>query len=221
MLLSRKKKSPDIKNVSLEQILLLEQLSSRICHDLISPVGAVHNGLELLEEMGPDTMEDALGLMRHSIDQATCKLKAYRLAFGAGGRDPSIKPGDVYDIADKYFRLENKIVQNWSPVDIQFDETPAALCKIMMSGILVLSECLPKGGTIDVEQDGRTLEMSASGENAAFRETIEQTLAGNIDAHEIDPRLITAFIFGMTCRCFSVALTTESHNGKVSLTLTF
>ena len=56
-----------------KQVHLLELLSSRICHDLISPVGAIHNGLEFLEDMGPDALEDALELMKHSTKQATTK----------------------------------------------------------------------------------------------------------------------------------------------------
>ncbi len=73
---------------------MLEVLASRVCHDLISPVGAVHN-VEFLQETGIEGGADAIALIAHSAQQAAAKLQIFRLAYGAGGRDPNIKPEDV------------------------------------------------------------------------------------------------------------------------------
>src|SRR3954470_6811530 len=74
---------------------VLELLASRVCHDLISPVGAVHNGVEFLQETGVEAGAEAVALIAHSAQQASAKLQIFRLAYGAGGRDPNIKPEDV------------------------------------------------------------------------------------------------------------------------------
>ena len=76
---------------------VIELLASRICHDLVSPVGAINNGVEFMEETGDDAEQraEALNLIAHSASQASAKLMAFRIAYGSGGRDPNIKPEDV------------------------------------------------------------------------------------------------------------------------------
>ena len=66
---------------------VLELLASRICHDLVSPVGAVNNGIELMREMDADMADDALDLIESSIGQAAARLKLFRLAYGAAGSE--------------------------------------------------------------------------------------------------------------------------------------
>ena len=76
----------------MESSRLASYVASRICHDLISPVGAINNGVEFMEEMGedPEQRKDALGLISHSASQASAKLQAFRIAYGAGGRDNNV-----------------------------------------------------------------------------------------------------------------------------------
>ncbi|MBM3540521.1 MAG: hypothetical protein FJX51_00610 [Alphaproteobacteria bacterium] len=72
----------------------VELLCSRLCHDLVSPVGAISNGVELLTEMGPD--EEALALVGQSAQAAATRLKFYRVAYGAAGAD--LPPGELHDL---------------------------------------------------------------------------------------------------------------------------
>ena len=92
---------------------ILEILSSKICHDLISPIGAVNNGIEFLTEMGPDAGEEVTDLIAFSANQASAKLKAYRMAYGAGGADDSIKPEEVDQAIEDIISAEGKIKQDW------------------------------------------------------------------------------------------------------------
>jgi len=64
---------------------ILELMASKVCHDLISPIGAVNNGIEFLTEMGPDAGEEVTDLIAFSASQASAKLKAFRMAYGVGG----------------------------------------------------------------------------------------------------------------------------------------
>ena len=97
-------------------IEILEVLASKICHDLISPIGAVNNGVEILEEMGPDAGPDVTELIAYSAASASAKLKAYRLAYAAGGADINLKPEDVHEAIEGIVAKDNKIQQNWDPI---------------------------------------------------------------------------------------------------------
>ncbi|HRQ61461.1 MAG TPA: hypothetical protein PLO23_08135, partial [Alphaproteobacteria bacterium] len=96
-------------------IHVLELLASKICHDLISPVGAVANGVEFLEDMEIEGADDILGLINFSAKQGSAKLQAYRMAYGAGGADSSIKPEDVHKIFGSFIALDEKVKQDWDP----------------------------------------------------------------------------------------------------------
>ena len=80
-----------------EFIIFLEALSSKICHDLISPIGAVNNGLEILEELGADAGEEVIELISFSAAQASAKLRAFRMVYGSGGSDNNLKASDAHE----------------------------------------------------------------------------------------------------------------------------
>jgi histidine phosphotransferase ChpT len=178
---------------------LLELLASKICHDLISPVGAMANGVEFLEDMGGEISDDILELIKFSAGQASGKLQAYRMAYGVGGGDPSIKPEDVYKVFDQLIRLDNKIKQDWDaraplgPMD-----RPAGFSKILMTTLILCVECLPKGGTIKVkgETENRII-VSAEGDDAALKPPMDKALDGTIRAESLEPRYIHAYISGL------------------------
>lgn len=106
---------------------VLELLASRICHDLVSPVGAINNGVRFMEEMGEDPAQraEALNLISHSATQASAKLMAFRIAYGAGGRDPNIKPEDVQKAFSQLISGDGKITQAWDPHGNLGPKTPA------------------------------------------------------------------------------------------------
>ncbi|MEM8824607.1 MAG: histidine phosphotransferase family protein [Pseudomonadota bacterium] len=81
---------------------LVALLGSRLCHDLVSPIGAIGNGLELLEMSGAGTEE--LALIRHSVDAAMARLRFFRLAFGAAKSDTPIPARELRDIVGAMYR---------------------------------------------------------------------------------------------------------------------
>lgn len=172
---------------------ILELLASRICHDLISPVGAVHNGVEFLEEMGVEGGNEAIGLIAHSAQMATARLQAFRLAYGAGGRDPNIKPEDVHTTFEDLIKGDGKITQEWDPHGpLGFgDDRPVGLCKMLMGVLMLAQECLPKGGNITVGPgDNNQAVITATGQDALVREQVDEALARTIEVDNLDPRLV-------------------------------
>ncbi len=201
---------------------VLELLASRICHDLISPVGAINNGIEFLEEAGAAGSQDAIGLIAHSARQASVKLQAFRLAYGAGGRDPNLKPEDVKKTFEALIEADGKIAQSWNPhANLGFSELPTGFCKILMGSMMLGAECLPKGGRISVSsaRAGETL-ITAEGTDAVVRAQVEEALARQLSPDDLDPRLVHPYAMGALSSHYGFTLRfAEKAPGKIVIAL--
>jgi histidine phosphotransferase ChpT len=178
-------------NLTLSGPDLAALLCSRVCHDVISPVGAINNGLELLDEGGTD--EDALDLIRTSALNASVRLKFARLAFGASGSvGASIDTGEAEKAAKDFAQAEKKVEVSWSG--------PRAIVaknrvKMLLNLFLVSYSSIPRGGSIDVTLEnpefdakftlvskGRMMRVPAK-----FAELLNGTLSEAVDAHAVQP----------------------------------
>jgi histidine phosphotransferase ChpT len=197
---------------------VLELLASRICHDIISPVGAINNGVELMQEMGADGFEDGVELIGYSAEQAAAKLAAFRMAYGAGGKDPNIKPEDVQKLFGNLIRAEGKISQAWDPFGkLGPDPLPPAYCKMLMCALMLAMEALPKGGYISVrpgmgDDEGNSL-IIAEGDGATIREGVEDALNQTLDPEDLDPRLVHPYAISVLANSYgyNVAVKIQSE----------
>lgn len=198
---------------------IIELLASRICHDLISPVGAVANGIEFLEEVGPDAGQDAINLISYSAAQASAKLQAFRLAYGAGGRDPNLKPEDVHKTFQALIVADGKITQTWDPhAPIGFDPLPQAYCKILMCALMLATESLPKGGEITLAPGSAPSQtiITAKGDGCFIRDRVNDALSRAIELDALDPRLVHPYAIGTLADYYGFAVTLEkSSDGSV------
>jgi histidine phosphotransferase ChpT len=137
-------------------------LCSRLCHDLLSPVGALNNGLELLaDETDPAMRERCMELLTESARTSANKLKFFRLAFGAGGGF-----GENIDVREAKTAIEglvsdNKRIElNWI---VEAEALPKAAVKAMLNIVLIASEALVRGGSLSVgaEENGGQVEIVA------------------------------------------------------------
>lgn len=201
----------------------LELLASKICHDLISPIGAVNNGLEIFEEMGPDAGEDVTDLISFSASQASAKLKAYRMAYGAGGADANIRVDDVYNAIQEIVGPENKVSQDWSASDKVAPELPPkALCKILICCLLLAKECLPKGGSLKVHgEEGKTI-VSAHGPDAKLKEGFAESLILQIAQADLKPGMTHPYITGLLAQHYGFeALADEPGTDEARFTIVY
>ena len=201
----------------------IELLSSRICHDIISPVGAVNNGVEFMQEMGPDAGPEALELISYSAMQAAGKLQAFRFAYGAGGADPNIKPEDILKAFSGLISGEGKIAQTWDPYGpLGPKPLPPGFCKMLMCAMMLGVECLPKGGSISVRpsEDKNTLVI-AEGPDANVRDKVEDALAGKVPPADLDPRLVHPYTIGVLAKKYGFEIAVFAREDeKVTLKLT-
>lgn len=193
---------------------ILELLASRICHDIISPVGAVHNGVEFLQEMGSDAGEEAIELLAHSASMASAKLLAFRMAYGAGGRDPNIKPEDVHKAFSDLITADGKITQDWDPhANLGFEERPDAFCKLLMGTLMLAQECLPKGGNVTVRAGGANeVQVVATATDTLVRPQVEDALALKLDPNDLDPRLVHPFAIGLLAKNYQYGLSISENS---------
>ena len=166
-------------------------LCSRVCHDLISPVGAIVNGLEVLEEdKDEETRVFALDLIKKSAQTASAKLQFCRLAFGAAGSaGAQIDLGDAEKVA-RGMLADDKTKITWN---LPRELMPKNRVKLLLNMLLIAVGAIPRGGTIAVDpvDEGKGFRISAAGMNARIAEATVELLAGSperqVDAHAIQP----------------------------------
>ncbi|EKF17457.1 histidine phosphotransferase ChpT [Nitratireductor pacificus] len=142
--------------LSLSATDLAALLCSRVCHDIISPVGAINNGLELLDEGGAD--EDAMRLIRTSATNASARLQFARIAFGAAGSaGMQIDTGDAQAVAIAFLANEKPDLE-WSGVRALL---PKNQVKLLLNLLLVANAAIPRGGRLRVS-------LEAEGSSPAF-----------------------------------------------------
>ena len=212
---------PDNNNNNNKKIAtVMELLASRICHDIISPVGAINNGIELMQEMGTEGLDDGLELIAYSAEQSAAKLSAFRLAYGAGGRDPHIKPEDVQKTFGALIKGEGKVSQTWDPYgnlgpNNDKNPLPEGYCKMLMCTMMLAQEALPKGGYISVRptigDDAGHSIIIAEGEGAVIRDQVEDALNQNIDIDELDPRLVHPYAISVLADSYGYNISIKSQ----------
>lgn len=204
---------------------VIEMLASRICHDIISPVGAINNGVELLQEMGAEAGEDAIDLISYSAKQASAKLNAFRMAYGAGGRDQNIKPEDVQKVFSGLISAEGKIMQTWDPfgklIGAHDGPVPRCYCKMLLCSLMLAMECLHKGGRISVLPGEKNESIIlAEGDDVCLREGVEDALHHRIEPEALDPRLVHPYAIRVMSEYYQYGIDIQEHDDKISILLT-
>jgi histidine phosphotransferase ChpT len=178
---------------AIEALDLAALLCSRVCHDLISPVGAIVNGLEVMEDSkDEETKKFAMDLIQKSVKTASARLQFCRLAFGAAGSaGAQVDLGDAENVS-RGFLEDDKTKLTWS--------LPRALVaknrvKLLLNMLVIAGQIIPRGGMLTVEAvgsgDKMGFKVTAAGTNAKIPEKIPPLLASpdpaGIDAHAIQP----------------------------------
>jgi histidine phosphotransferase ChpT len=193
-------------------------LVSRVCHDLVSPVGAVVNGLEVLEDERDATMRaDALKLVTSSAEQAAARLQFARIAFGAAG-----SAGTELDLNEvgrtvKGLSHGGKVQIDWQAAHINW---PKDWAKLLMNATLLASDSLPRGGNVVVqtsaESSAPSFTIRASGQGARMLEEVEKAMRGE-QTVALDGRSIQAYLTHKLARGLNAGLTLSAREGMVEL----
>jgi histidine phosphotransferase ChpT len=171
---------------------LASLLCSRLCHDLMSPVGALNNGIELLaDEQDPDMRERCLELLADSARVTANKLKFFRLAFGAGGGfGEAIDTGEARSALEGLLGSDGKIELGWMVGDQKLSK---GATKLLLNLSLIAVDALVRGGRLDVGAEGTEIAIRAEGPRIALDPAIRDTLERGSEA-DVQPRTAGAWL---------------------------
>ena len=194
--------------VSLEGLDLASLVCSRVCHDVISPVGAIVNGIEMYDS-GDDSMKEfALDLARKSARQASARLQFARIAFGAAGSATAmIDTGDAGSVAKSFF-ADEMTTMVW---DVPRALLPKNQVKLLLNLMTIAAQAIPRGGVVTVsggiEDERGTFKLVAKGTNARIPSHIEDLIAGLAPNGVVDAHAIQGFYTGQIARAAGMAVT--------------
>src|SRR5438477_2152877 len=201
--------------VTLEVIDLAALLCSRVCHDLISPVGAVVNGIEVMEDDADEqTKAFAIDLIKKSATTASARLQFCRIAFGAAGSaGASIDLGDAEGVARGMLEDE-KTKLTWSLPRVLL---PKNRVKLLLNLLLLATGTIPRGGSLTIEGigegDAMGFKITSSGMNARIAPAVPALVAGDNGGNPVDAHAIQPFYTGLLARTcgMTVALAPEGE----------
>ena len=194
---------------SIEALDLAALLCSRVCHDLISPVGAIVNGLEVLEEEKDEsTKEFALDLIKRSAATASAKLQFCRIAFGAAGSaGAQIDLGDAEKVA-RGFLEDDKTKIAWN---LPRALVAKNLVKLLLNMLIIAGQAIPRGGKITVDPvgsgDSIGFKVSAAGTNAKIPPAVPPLLTGELSGETVDAHRIQPFYAGLLAKACGLKAT--------------
>lgn len=184
--------------MTITSVELASLMCSRLCHDLLSPIGALSNGIELLvDEKDPEMRQRCFELLEQSAKASADKLKFFRLAFGAAGGF-----GDHVDAQEPHAVIAalagEKIRLNWHVAERGLPKTAV---KVLLNLSAIGIDALVRGGTLDVGAELRDgaceIAVRASGERIAFDPIIGRALDGSLADEDISSRTAPAFMLCM------------------------
>ncbi len=207
---------------------VMELLCSRLCHDLISPVMAINNGMELMAEDSGNMADDIRDLLTTSAGAAAAKLQFYRIAYGLGGQ--SAAPVGLAE-AGRLARgmvEDGKIAVDWpengeaSTVELTREAT-----KLLLNLVLLGIEALPRGGTVKVrvQSSGASgprpaIVVLASGENAGLKEESAAAMSADADAEALTARSVQGYFVNRLARQLGTATNVQEDGpGAVSISV--
>ena len=186
-------------------------LVSRVCHDLISPVAAISNGLEILaDEKDADMRAHAMRLIEHSVGQAKARLLFARLAFGAmGSAGAEIELREAGEVATEFFKT-GKAKLDWQMPSIPVDKE---IVRVLLNVAAMGADCIPRGGALTVKAEQAkgviSVSITAKGVKANLAPDIKEGLALKIPREDLTGRTIAPFV---------TALLAKKMGGEISYT---
>ena len=203
----------------LDALDLAALLCSRVCHDVINPVGAIVNGLEVLEDEDDASMKAfALDLIKKSSRTASARLQFARIAFGAAGSaGASIDLGDAENVA-RGFIQDDKVTLSWSAPRVFM---PKNKVKLLLNLLVIAGSTIPRGGSIDArvvgEAEKPTFEILTQGSHARVPAGLVALLAGAPENGPLDSHAIQPYYTGLISRAAGMSVRVQAVEGGVRI----
>lgn len=198
-------------------------LCAKICHDLISPVGALGNAVEILDdEDNQDMYEDAINLVRTSSRQASSKLKFLRIALGAAGSAPGVIPtSEVMKLTNDMF-VDSKPELVWK---INSDGIDKNRARIVMNLVMLGVQAAPRGGSVTITRQGNgdsaEFTIVSDGPNVRLDAAVAKAIAGKMPEDGIDGRSIQPLYANLLARDIGGSVRASDDETLITFTAKF
>ena len=208
-----------MSRITLDALDLGALLCSRVCHDVISPVGAIVNGLEVLADEKDEGMRDfAYDLIRKSAVTASARLQFARLAFGAAGSAGSaIDLGDAEQVARGIFN-DDKTRLDWQAPRLLL---PKNQVKLILNLLVIAQSTIPRGGVVSLalsgEGDGLQVQVGAHGPAARIPPALPLLLRGESESGSIDSHSIQPYYTGLVAQAAGLSVSASLSGDTVTL----
>ncbi len=191
---------------------VVELLFSRMCHDLVGPVGAAVNGVELLEEFGGEMADEAITLLGSSARVASRRLRVYRVAYGMAAGAAISSLGDLRSLIAEFLD-GGKITLDWPDNKMPSIHVGRNAIKCLLNMSICAAETLPRGGSLQtaIEQHGADLliTIQAKGQGARLAEGVADAMGSGVSAERLDPRTVHSYFTAHIARNFGQGLKFE------------
>jgi histidine phosphotransferase ChpT len=193
-------------------------LCSRVCHDLISPVGAIVNGLEVMEDNADEeTKTFALELIKKSTASASARLQFCRLAFGAAGSaGAQIDTGDAESVA-RGFLEDGKTKLDWSVPRVLLGKNRV---KLLLNLLIIAGQAIPRGGNLSVQPEGNGdmmgFRITANGPNSRVPGPAAAILDGTSE-HAVDAHAVQPYYTGLLAKSCGLGLSLAAEGENIVL----
>ncbi len=191
-------------------LCLAEVLTSRLCHDLIAPIGAINTGLELFSETPSGHLTESkeiLNLILHSSQTASARVSFFRAAFGKSG--DTLTLGDARDLLENYL-IRSKLTTHWQ-APFQSDLTLKGWGRLLLNATLWMSECAPRGGDLHISFSSENpflLSLLLKAEPILLHQGTLEILKGEASLQDLTPR---------TAPCYLLHLLAEEKKGRLTV----
>jgi Uncharacterized protein conserved in bacteria len=197
----------EAKNAT-DPIRISELLNSRICHDLVSPVGAINNGIDLINELGDQVRQEAMNLIGGSAMAASRRLAMYRLAYGRAAGKSRISVADARQAAINLFQ-ESRLELDWPRyLVVPFQREPDAVAKIMCLLLLTSEEAVQRGKVeLACQEERMRVTFRLMGRGAGLSDESRAALDGRAPVEDLTVRTVHSYITGAALREYGFFLT--------------
>ncbi len=202
---------------------VLELAASKICHDLISPIGAVNNGLELMEDEDDAALQaEALALAQRSGRRASILLQLYRSLFGSAGNQASFGPKEAAQLA--FESLQGGKVALDADLAGLTGEAPEGYGKLLLAAVLVTAETLPRGGTVlailQPGASGPELHLTGTGTQIACSDDLLKALGRQLSLEELSAQTVLPYFTGLLAQRLGLSCRgAATTGGQFTLTI--
>ena len=198
------------------QLRVAELMCSRLCHDLISPISAINNGIELMNENDEGIIDSSIELLGTSAKQALDRLSFYRVAFGLAGGGAIISWNEIRNILE-IFAAERKTTIVWTREPQPPDENIShILAKLVVNIVYLAMECLPRGGVISVDnleqKAPEPIVVRLEGPKCNLRDDVQSGLIPDLPIEQLSVRNIVAYLATSFAICLEKSLKVRDEN---------